>query len=101
MPAKIAIPLDQIAEFCKKYHVRKMSLFGSVIRDDFRPESDVDVLVEFLPDSKTTLLTLAGMEIELSEMLGGRKVDVNTPDILSKYLRDEVLSEAETLYVAA
>ena len=101
MPAKIAIPLDQIAEFCKKYHVRKMSLFGSVIRDDFRPESDVDVLVEFLPDSKTTLLTLAGMEIELSEMLGGRKVDVNTPDMLSKYLRDEVLSEAETLYVAA
>jgi hypothetical protein len=101
MPAKIAIPLDQIAEFCKKYHVRKMSLFGSVIRDDFRPESDVDVLVEFLPDSKTTLLTLAGMEIELSEMLGGRKVDVNTPDMLSKYFRDEVLSEAETLYVAA
>jgi hypothetical protein len=101
MPAKIAIPLDQIAEFCEKYHVRKMSLFGSVIRDDFRPESDVDVLVEFLPDHIPGLMKLAGMEIELSVMLGGRKVDINTPAMLSKYFRDEVLSEAETLYVAA
>jgi hypothetical protein len=101
MPAKIAIPLDQIAEFCEKYHVRKMSLFGSVIRDDFRPESDVDVLVEFLPDHIPGLMKLAGMDIELSVMLGGRKVDINTPAMLSKYFRDEVLSEAETLYVAA
>jgi hypothetical protein len=78
-----------------------MSLFGSVIRDDFRPESDVDVLVEFLPDHIPGLMKLAGMEIELSVMLGGRKVDINTPAMLSKYFRDEVLSEAETLYVAA
>ena len=97
--AKIAIPKEQIAEFCRKHHIRKLSLFGSVLRDDFRPDSDVDVLVEFDPDHIPGLIRFAGMELELSAMLSGRKVDLNTPKFLSRYFRDEVLKEAEVQYV--
>jgi predicted nucleotidyltransferase len=96
---RIDIPRERIAEFCRKNHIRRLSLFGSVLRDDFRPESDVDVLVEFEPDQHPGLRFFE-MEIELSEMLG-RKVDLNTAGFLSKYFRDEVLAEAEVQYVAA
>ena len=96
----IDIPRDEIPDFCGRYRVRKLSLFGSVVRDDFTAESDVDVLVEFEPDAHPTYFTLSAMEDELSRLLGGRKVDVNTPDTLSKYFRDEVLAEAEVLYDA-
>jgi predicted nucleotidyltransferase len=99
--AKIAVPKEQIAEFCRKHYIRKLALFGSVLRDDFRPDSDVDVLVEFEPDHIPGLMRFAGMEIELSELLGGRKVDFNTPKFLSPYFRDEVLAEAEVQYVQA
>ena len=92
---KIAIPKGQIAEFCRRHHICKLSLFGSVLRDDFRPDSDVDVLVEFEPDHIPGLIRFAGMELELSKLLGGRKVDLNTPQFLSLYFRDEVLEEAE------
>ncbi len=92
--AKIAVPREQIAEFCRRHHIRKLSLFGSVLRDDFRPDSDVDVLVEFEPDHIPGLIRFAGMELELSQLLGGRKVDLNTPQFLSPYFRDEVLEEA-------
>jgi len=88
-----------IAELCKRHHVRRLALFGSVLRDDFRPDSDVDVLVDFEP-GKTPGLAFFGMEIELSEMLG-RRVDLNTTAFLSRYFRDEVLSEAEDVYVSA
>ena len=91
---KIAIPKGQIAEFCRRHHIRKLSLFGSVLRDDFRPDSDVDVLVEFEPEHIPGLIRFAGMELELSQLLGGRKVDLNTPQFLSPYFRDEVLEEA-------
>jgi predicted nucleotidyltransferase len=97
---RIDIPKDKIAEFCRRHHIRRLALFGSVLRDDFRPESDVDVLVEFEPGTRVGFIGLAGMEIELGELLG-RKIDLNTPGCLSKYFRDEVLSEAEVQYDAA
>ncbi len=98
IPAKIAIPRAEIEDFCRKHHIRKLSLFGSVLRDDFREGSDVDVLVEFEPGKGPGLIRLAGMERELSELLGGRKVDMNTPLMLSPYFRDEVLREAEIIH---
>ena len=98
--ARIDIPKEKIAEFCRRNHIRRLALFGSVLRDDFGPDSDVDVLVEFEPGTRVGLLRLAGMEIELGEMLE-RKVDLNTPGFLSKYFRDRVLSEAEVHYDAA
>jgi predicted nucleotidyltransferase len=96
--ARIAIPQPKLSDFCRRHHIRKLALFGSVLRDDFRPESDVDVLVEFEPGF-TPGLNFFGMEIELSEILG-RKVDLNTAGLLSKYFRERVMAEAEVQYVA-
>ncbi|HLI78567.1 MAG TPA: nucleotidyltransferase family protein [Candidatus Binataceae bacterium] len=96
--ARIIVPKDQVSDFCRRHHIKKLALFGSVLRDDFRPDSDVDVLVEFEP-GRTPGLAFFGMEIELSEILG-RKVDLNTAGLLSKYFRDRVLAEAEVQYVA-
>jgi hypothetical protein len=98
--AHVDIPKQRIADFCRRNHIRRLALFGSVLRDDFRPDSDVDVLVEFEPGARVGLLRLAGMEIELGEILG-RKVDLNTPGFLSDYFRDQVLAEAEVQYDAA
>jgi len=95
--ARIEIPKEKIAEFCKKNHIRKLSLFGSVLHGDFRPDSDIDFLVEFDPDHVPGFITLAGMEIELSEILG-RKVDLRTPQELSRYFRQEVVDSAEVQY---
>lgn len=97
--ARIEIPQEQIEAFCRKHHIRRLALFGSVLRDDFTDESDVDVLVEFEP-GHTPGLAFFSMQRELSEMLG-RQVDLNTPGFLSPYFRDEVLAEAENRYVAA
>jgi len=99
MAPQIDIPKDRIAEFCRINHIRRLALFGSVLRDDFGPDSDIDVLVEFEP-GQSPGLRFFGMEIELSEILG-RKVDLNTPGFLSDYFRDEVLAEAEVQYDAA
>ncbi len=93
----LSIPQDKIADFCRRHHIRKLSLFGSVLRDDFGPNSDVDVLVEFEP-GRVPGLAFFAMEAELSEILG-YKVDLNTPRFLSPYFRDEVLAEAEVQYV--
>lgn len=95
---QIDIPREKIAGFCRRNHILKLSLFGSVLRDDFGPDSDVDVLAEFEPGHVPGFITLAGMEIELGEIIG-RKVDMNTPDCLSPYFRDEVIKTAETEYV--
>jgi len=95
--ARIDIPNEKIAEFCRRNRIKRLALFGSVLRDDFRPDSDVDVLVEFEPDARVGLLTLVGMEIELTDLLG-HKVDLNTPGFLSDYFRDAVLAEAEVRY---
>ena len=99
MPAAVAIDRDAVAAFCRRHHIRKLALFGSVLRDDFRPDSDVDVLVEFEPGHVPGLAFFA-MQRELSALLG-RTVDLNTPECLSRYYRDEVLAEAEVLYDAA
>lgn len=97
MRAKIEIPKAEIEAFSRRHRIRRLSLFGSVLRDDFTPESDVDVLVEFEPGTRVGLIGFAGMEIELSHLLK-RKVDLNTPGFLSPYFRDEVLREAEAVY---
>jgi predicted nucleotidyltransferase len=93
----LEVPRDKIIEFCQKYPIRKLSLFGSVLRDDFRPDSDVDVLVEFESGAKISYFDLAGMQIELEEILG-RSVDIGTPDMLSKYIRKNVLEGALVIY---
>lgn len=95
----IEIPRERIEEFCRANGIARLALFGSVLRDDFRPESDVDVLVEFQPGVRVGL-SFIRMQDELSAILD-RKVDLNTPASISKYFRDEVLHEAEELYVAA
>jgi uncharacterized protein len=94
----ISLPDDRLAEFCRNNYIAKLSLFGSVVREDFRPDSDVDVLVEFEEGHTPGFLGLARMEKELSEMLGGRKVDLRTPHDLSRYFRDEVLDAAVVQY---
>lgn len=91
--------MDAVAEFCRRNHIRRLSLFGSVLRDDFTPESDVDVLVEFEPNARPGL-SFFGMGEELEEILG-RKVDFLTPGFLSDAFRDDVLREAEPVFVAA
>ena len=95
--ARIDIDREQIAEFCRRHHIRKLSLFGSVLREDFGPDSDVDVLVEFEEGARVGLITLASMEIELSELIG-RKADLRTPAELSRYFRDGVVAEAQPIY---
>jgi len=95
--ARIDIPKERIAEFCRQNHIRRLALFGSVLRDDFAPDSDVDVLVEFEPEARVGLLRLAGMEIELGDLMG-RKVDLRTPGFLSDHFRDQVMVEAEVQY---
>jgi len=97
----LQLPAAQITEFCRRHHIRKLALFGSVLHGDARPDSDLDVLVEFEPNHVPGLIRLAGMELELSALVGGRKVDLNTPLCLSPYFRDAVLAEAEPMYVAA
>jgi hypothetical protein len=96
---RIDVPRERIAEICRRHHIRRLALFGSVLRDDFTPQSDVDVLVEFQP-GKTPGFGIWDVEQELSAVIG-RRVDLRTPQELSKYFREEVLAEAEELYVAA
>jgi uncharacterized protein len=98
MANRIAVPRDRITDFCLRNRIRKLAFFGSVLRDDFHPDSDVDVLVEFEPEARVGFFELYDMEQELSDILGGRKVDMNTPKCLSKYFRDKVLATAEVQY---
>jgi len=94
----IEVPRAKIAEFCWHHHIRKLSLFGSILREDFRPESDVDVLVEFQTGQVPGFLVLFDLEEELSAMLGGRKVDLVTPKFLNVRIRQSVLSTAQVQY---
>ncbi len=95
----IDIPTARIADLCRSHRIRKLSIFGSILRDDFGPDSDIDVLVEFEPGA-TPGFGFFGIQEELAEILG-RKVDLNTPQCLSRYFVDEVLREAQVLYDAA
>lgn len=90
---------DELATFCRHWQIRKLSLFGSRLRGESRPDSDVDLLVEFQPGHRIGLIHMARIERELSELIG-RKVDLRTPADLSRYFREEVLSEAEVQYEA-
>jgi len=91
-------PKEKIADFCERQYIRRLSLFGSVLRADFRPEGDIDVLVEFEPGHVPGFFRLFDLEEELSRLSGGRKVDLRTPQDLSRYFRDEVLAHAEVQY---
>ena len=99
MSPRLTIDRERISEFCRRHHIRRLALFGSALRADFGPSSDVDVLVEFEPDHVPGLAFFT-MQQELSTLLG-RPVDLNTPGFLSRYFRESVLEEAEPLYVTA
>jgi predicted nucleotidyltransferase len=94
----IQLPREKIADFCKRNRIRKLSLFGSALKDELREDSDIDFLIEFHPGEAPSFFDLARMERELSKLLGGRKVDLRTPNELSRYFRDEVLSTASVQY---
>jgi uncharacterized protein len=96
---KPAVPKTQLAEFCRRNHIRRLSLFGSVLRDDFGPGSDIDVLVEFEPGHVPGLRFIR-LQDELSGLFNGWRVDLVTPKLLNRRIRDEVLSSAEVQYAA-
>jgi len=95
---KIDVPKDEVADFCQRHHIRRLALFGSVLREDFRAESDVDVLVEFELGHVPGFIRLANMELELERLFSGRKVDLRTAEDLSRYFRAEVVATAVAVY---
>lgn len=99
MSTRVQIDKALLAEICRRHRVVRLALFGSVLRDDFRPDSDIDVLVDFGPDTRAGLFELARMELELTALFG-RQVDLRTPAELSRYFRDEVVAGAEVQYAA-
>ena len=98
MKSQIKFQKQEIISFCQRNHIRRLALFGSVLRNDFRPDSDVAVLVEFQPDSHVGFIRLIQIEDELSQITGGRKIDLVTPKFLNRRIRDRVLKEAEVQY---
>ncbi len=100
MNPNCTIARERIASFCREHGITRLAVFGSALRDSFGPDSDVDLLVEFDPQRIPTLFDMAGMERELSAIFGGRKVDLRTPEDLSRYFREQVLHEAEVQYAA-
>jgi len=98
MNVGITVHKEQLATFCRNHHIRRLAIFGSALRADFSLESDVDILVEFEPEHIPGLFGIARMERELSPLFGERKVDLRTPEDLSRYFRKRVLEEAEVQY---
>lgn len=96
--ARVRLNKEQIAAFCRERHIKRLSVFGSALRSDFRPDSDIDLLVEFEPGHTPGLFGIARMERELSSLLDGRKADLRTPEDLSRYFRQEVVEQAEIAY---
>jgi len=101
MDARLPFKRDALAALCRRHRIRRLSLFGSALKGTAGPDSDVDLLVEFERGAAPTLLDLADIEQELSALLGGRRVDLRTPEDLSRYFRDEVVREAELQYESA
>ena len=99
MNSNIPISKKQLEKFCQAHGIWRLSVFGSALREDFGPGSDIDFLVEFEPGGVPGLFSLAGMELELSQLLGGRKVDLRTPEDLSQDFRQKVMDAAEPQYV--
>jgi predicted nucleotidyltransferase len=100
MSLQIKVPEKEVSAFCRRHRIRKLAFFGSVLRRDFGPESDVDALVEFEPRARVGLIALAGMELELSRLLG-RKTEMHTVKGLNPHFRDQVLGMAEVQYEQA
>ena len=100
MSPHISIDRDAVSAFCRRHHIKRLALFGSVLRDDFGPDSDVDVLVEFQP-GHVPGLNFVSMEREFSQLLHGRHVDMVTPKFLNHRIRDQIVTSAESVYVAA
>lgn len=98
--ANITFDRQAVAQFCRANHIQTLALFGSALRDDFGPDSDVDLLVEFEPGQEPTLFGMARMERELSPIAGGRKVDLRTPEDLGRHMRARVVASAEGVYAA-
>ncbi len=98
MNEQLAVDKDRIADFCRRHHIRRLAIFGSALRDDYRPDSDVDVLADFEPGHVPGFFRLFDMEEELSTLCDGRKVDLRTPEDLSRYFRDKVLAQAGVQY---
>lgn len=98
MALNITVSKGRIADFCRRHHIRELSFFGSVLRDDFRSDSDIDVLVKFEQGHTPGFIRLAQIELELSALLGGRTVDLRTPEDLSRYFRADVIASAEVQY---
>jgi predicted nucleotidyltransferase len=96
----IPIPTEPLREFCRRNHIRRLAVFGSALRNDFRPDSDIDLLVEFEPEHTPSLLQMARLERELSAFFGGRKIDLRTKEDLSRYFRDAVVASAKVIYHA-
>jgi predicted nucleotidyltransferase len=97
-PADVHVSKTALRAFCQAHHIRRFSLFGSVLTERFDAQSDIDVLVEFEEDHVPGFIGLAQMERELSELFGGYKVDLRTPEDLSRYFREQVLVNAKTQY---
>ena len=98
MNPQVSVSKIALAAFCQEHGIKRLAIFGSALREDFGPESDINMLVEFEPDRIPGLLGIAGMELELSELFTGRKVDLRTPEDLSPYFRQDVLAIAEVQY---
>ena len=98
MNSQVSVSKTALAAFCQKHGIKRFAIYGSALRADFSPDSDIDVLVEFEPDRVPGLFGIAGMELELSELFSGRKVDLRTPEDLSRYFRQDVLDTAEVQY---
>ena len=98
MNPQVSVSKNAIAAFCHKHGIKRLAVFGSALREDFGPDSDIDILVEFEADRTPGLFGIAGMELELSALFSGRKVDLRTPEDLSHYFRQEVLDTADVQY---
>lgn len=99
MKSKIKLSKEKIAKFCKENHIIKLSLFGSILRDDFNENSDIDILIEFDTNYIPGFIRLANIQRKLSDLLDGKNIDIRTPNELSPYFRDKVLEAAEVQYV--
>ncbi|MCI0482062.1 MAG: nucleotidyltransferase family protein [Candidatus Dadabacteria bacterium] len=96
----LRLPKDKLESFCKRHHIRRLAVFGSALRPDFRPDSDVDFLVEFEPGHAPSFFRLFDMEDEMSGIIGGRRADIRTPEDLSARFRKQVLASAVVQYAA-
>ena len=98
MNEKLTIDKDEIADFCRRHHIVRLAIFGSALRDDFQPDSDIDLVVDFEPGQVPGFFRLSDMQEELSALFAGREVDLRTPQDLSRYFRDKVVAQAEVQY---